>query len=106
MASSSSRPTVTARCAGTAQRDGEELLALFIHCAWENYPDERISPRRSAGSPGRPRGTTTPPTRRPKNLIGWHVNRGDDEAADFHPAHVFAAAFRNADKVRAALDGV
>lgn len=42
----------------------------------------------------------------PGQHAGWHVNRGPDKAADFHPASRFAAAFKKPDVVLAALDGV
>jgi hypothetical protein len=78
--------------------DGEELLALFIH-----VPDDPRAERNwvlwtpegyYAASPGG------------EDLIGWHVNRGPDQAADFYPADTFRSTFRRPDLVQAALDKV
>ncbi|GEM_PF-5063871 len=76
--------------------DGEELLALFIHVEageardWVVWmPDGHYD-----ASPGG------------HDLIGWHVNRGDDREADFYPVETFQKAFHNPAKVRAALDGI
>jgi WD40 repeat protein len=71
--------------------DGEELLALFVHrdgrrwIAWtpEGYYDA------SAGADG---------------LIGWQVNRGRDEAADFFPVSQFRQRFYRPDVVSRVLD--
>lgn len=71
--------------------DGEELLALFVHLdgqrwiAWtpQGYFDA------SAGADG---------------LIGWQVNRGRDEAADFLPAAHFRQRFNRADVIGHVLD--
>ncbi len=41
-----------------------------------------------------------------EDLIGWHVDRGLDQAADFNPAHTFTKAFDRPDIVGAALDGI
>ena len=76
--------------------DGEELLALFIHVVegeakdWVVWmPDGHYD-----ASPGG------------HDLIGWHVNRGEDREADFYPVETFKKAFHNPEKVRAALDGI
>jgi len=37
-------------------------------------------------------------------LIGWHVNRGLDQAADFYPAETFRSTFHRPDIVLKALD--
>jgi len=66
--------------------DGEELLALFVHpdgrrwVAWtpQGYYDA------GAGADG---------------LIGWQVNRGRDEAADFFPVWQFRQRFYRPDVV-------
>ena len=39
-----------------------------------------------------------------EDLIGWHVNRGDDQAADFYPAETFRPTFRRPDLIAKALD--
>jgi WD40 repeat protein len=70
--------------------DGRELLALFVHrdgkrwVLWtpEGYYD---------ASPGA------------EDLIGWHVNRGLDHAADFFPASRFRDRFYKPDVVSAVL---
>ena len=72
-------------------KDGEELLALFVHrdgrrwVAWtpQGYYDA------SAGADG---------------LIGWQVNRGRDEAADFFPVSQFRQRFYRPDVVSRVLD--
>ncbi len=72
-------------------KDGEELLALFIHrdgrrwIAWtpQGYYDA------SAGADG---------------LIGWQVNRGRDEAADFFPVWKFRQRFCRPDVISHVLD--
>ena len=78
--------------------DGAELLALFIH-----VPDDPKAEKRwvlwtpegyYAASPGG------------EDLIGWHVNRGLDQAADFYPAETFRSTFHRPDLVQAALDKV
>jgi len=51
-------------------------------------------------------GYCTASSERAEDLIGWHVNRGDGEAADFYPAETFAETFRRPEKIAAALDGV
>jgi hypothetical protein len=37
-------------------------------------------------------------------LIGWHVNRGPDQAADFYPAETFRSTFHKPDLIAKALD--
>ncbi|HVZ98805.1 MAG TPA: TIR domain-containing protein [Caulobacterales bacterium] len=79
--------------------DGKELLALFIHLPqgpegpreWILYTPEGFY---DASSPNA------------EKLIGWHVNRGADESADFYPVETFAAAFKRPDKIDTALEGV
>jgi len=71
--------------------DGEALLALFVHpdgrrwIAWtpQGYYDA------SAGADG---------------LIGWQVNRGRDQAADFFPVWQFRQRFYRPDVVSRVLD--
>ena len=71
-------------------QDGAELLALFIH-----VPDKRWvawTPKGYyAASPGG------------EDLIGWHVNRGLDDAPDFFPASRFRERFYRPDIVQAVL---
>ncbi|HME26806.1 MAG TPA: caspase family protein [Acetobacteraceae bacterium] len=72
-------------------RDGVELLALFPHLdgkrwvAWtpQGYYDA------SAGG---------------DELIGWHVNRGADQEADFFPARQFSEQFNRPDIIALVLD--
>jgi hypothetical protein len=70
--------------------DGEELLALFVH-----RPDRRWVAWTPKGyyiaSPGA------------EALIGWHVNRGWDQAADFFPAERFREQFSRPDIVKLVL---
>ena len=83
--------------------NGEELLALFIH-----LPDgpKDTAPDKRAWILYTPEGYYTASSEDAEDLIGWHVNRGPDEAADFYPAETFAETFRRKDKVAAALDGI
>jgi len=71
--------------------DGQELLALFVH-----REDKRWVAWTPSGyymaSPGG------------EDLIGWHVNRGWDQAADFFPASRFRERFNRPDIVQAVLD--
>lgn len=83
--------------------DGTELLACFIHVAWDDYPTG--TPRPLGWVLWTPAGHYTC-SDGADDLIGWHVNRGPDKAADFHPASRFAAAFKKPAVVLAALDGV
>jgi WD40 repeat protein len=76
--------------------DGEELLALFIHVPEDPKAEKRWVVWTPEGyytaSPGG------------EDLIGWHVNRGDDQAADFYPAETFRSTFHKPDIVLKALD--
>src|SRR5208282_3287793 len=71
--------------------DGQELLALFVHAK-----DRRFvawTPKGYyAASPGA------------EDLIGWHVNRDWDHAADFYPASRFRDQFNRPDIVKRVLD--
>jgi WD40 repeat protein len=71
--------------------DGEELLALFVHAK-----DQRWIAWTPKGyymaSPGA------------EDLIGFHINRGWDEAADFFPASRFRDQFNRPDIVQRVLD--
>jgi hypothetical protein len=78
--------------------DGEELLALFIHVPEDPEVDKRWVLWTPEGyytaSPGG------------EDLIGWHVNRGPDQAADFYPADTFRSTFYRPDIIAKALDKV
>jgi hypothetical protein len=71
--------------------DGQELLALFV-----NKDDLRWVAWTPSGyymaSPGA------------EDMIGWHVNRGWDQAADFFPASRFRERFSRPDVVQKVLD--
>ena len=79
---------------------GDELLAVFVHVSRDSG-----TPKLLGWVAWTPKGhyTCSPGA---DHLIGWHVNRGLDQAADFYPAETFAATFRRPDLVAAALDGV
>ena len=71
--------------------DGKELLALFVNRetkAWVAWTPTGYY----MASPGG------------EDLIGWHVNRGWNQAADFFPASRFRARFNRPDIVRLVLD--
>jgi WD40 repeat protein len=71
--------------------DGKELLALFVNRktkAWVAWTHSGYY----MASPGG------------EDLIGWHVNRGWDQAADFFPASRFRQRFNRPDIVRLVLD--
>lgn len=79
--------------------DGKELLALFIH-----LPEGPEGPREWILFT--PEGYYDASSPEAEKLIGWHVNRGPDEAADFYPVETFASVYRRPDKIDAALEGV
>jgi len=66
--------------------DGKELLALFPHADRRRWVLWSPSGYYDA-SPGA------------EDLIGWHVNRGKDSAADFYPASRFRGTFYRPDVV-------
>ena len=70
--------------------DGQELLALFVHA-----PSKRWVAWTPTGyymaSPGA------------EDLIGWHLNRGWEQQADFFPASRFRDRYNRPDIVRAVL---
>jgi len=71
--------------------DGRELLALFINRktrAWVVWTPSGYY----AASPGG------------EDLIGWHINRGWNQAADFFPASKFRDKYARADIVERVLD--
>lgn len=70
--------------------DGQELLALFVHAKdrrWVAWTPKGYY----LASPGA------------EGLIGWHLNRGSNEAADFFPAHRFRNRFYRPDVVHKVL---
>lgn len=72
-------------------RDGQELLALFAHAdrrRWVLWTPSGYYDA-SAGA---------------EDLIGWHLNRGQDEAADFFPVSRFRARFHRPDVIDRVLD--
>ena len=89
-ARSSSSPMATARSAGCGGRT-----------AW-NCSRCSSTFRRAAGSPGRRPAITW---HRPggEDLIGWHLNRGWTQEADFFPASRFSARFNRPDIVQLVL---
>ena len=76
--------------------DGQELLALFIH-----LPEGPDGPREWILFT--PEGYFQASSPQAESLIGWHLNRGPDEAADFYPVDLFASTYRKPDKITAAL---
>ncbi len=71
--------------------DGEELLALFADADGKRWVLWTPSGYYDA-SPGG------------EELIGWHVNRGGDQAADFFPAAKFRNRFYRPDVIDRVLD--
>jgi WD40 repeat protein len=76
--------------------DGAELLALFIHIPSDAGAQKQwilFTPKGYYDcSPGA------------DSLIGWHLNRGEEEAADFYPAETFASTFKKPAVVDIALN--
>ncbi|MFO7780523.1 MAG: caspase family protein [Spirochaetia bacterium] len=70
--------------------DGEELLAFFLHADRQRWVMWTPAGYYDA-SPGG------------EELIGWHVNRGIDAAADFFPAATFRDRYYRPDIVREVL---
>ena len=71
--------------------DGQELLALFVNKdtkAWVAWTPSGYY----MASPGG------------EDLIGWHINRGWDQAADFFPASRFRDKYSRPDIVKLVLD--
>jgi WD40 repeat protein len=93
--SSDGRLAVAALGDGTVRwyrlSDGQELLALFLTSdakRWVAFTPSGYY----ASSPGG------------EDLIGWHINRGPDKAADFFPASRFHDRMYRPDVVRLVLD--
>jgi WD40 repeat protein len=73
--------------------DGQELLALFAHADRKRWVLWTPTGYYDA-SPGA------------EDLIGWHLNRGPDEAADFFPAGRFRDRFYRPDVIDRVIDAV
>ncbi|MBL8483134.1 MAG: hypothetical protein JNJ60_13120, partial [Rhodocyclaceae bacterium] len=71
--------------------NGQELLALFLHADRKRWVIWTPSGYYDA-APGA------------EELIGWHVNRGQDSAADFYPASRFRERFYRPDVIDRVLD--
>jgi hypothetical protein len=72
-------------------QDGRELLALFIHADLERWVLWTPSGYYEA-SPGG------------EELVGWHVNRAENQVADFFPVSRFRANYYRPDIVNRILD--
>ena len=87
---------VTSHGDGTIQwrrlSDGAELLTFFPHADRKRWVLWSPSGYYDA-SPGA------------EDLIGWHLNRGKDVAADFYPGSRFRSTFYRPDVVAKALEG-
>lgn len=79
--------------------DGAELLALFIH-----LPQGPDGPREWILFT--PEGYYDASSPAAEKLIGWHLNRGPNEAADFYPVETFASVYKKPDRITAALAAV
>jgi WD40 repeat protein len=73
------------------ERDGQELLALFVHADGQRWVAWTPSGYYDANTAG-------------EAMIGWHINRGPDRAADFFPAGHFRDRFFRPDVVARILD--
>lgn len=71
--------------------DGQELLAFFPHADRKRWVLWTPSGYYDASAGG-------------EDLIGWHVNRGADAAADFFPASQFRSRFNRPDVIDRILD--
>ena len=71
--------------------DGQELLAFFPHADRKRWVLWTPSGYFDASVGG-------------EDLIGWHVNRGADAAADFFPASQFRSQFHRPDVIDRVLD--
>ncbi len=72
-------------------KDGKELLALFAHKDKKRWVLWTPSGYFDA-SPGA------------EELIGWHVNNGQDQAADFFPASKFRSTYYRPDVIAKVLE--
>lgn len=93
--SSSGRVVVAAYGDGTIRwhriSDGKEVLALFLHADRKRWVLWTPSGYFDASAGG-------------EDMIGWHINRGADQAADFFPASRFRSQFYRPDVVEHVLD--
>ena len=71
--------------------DGEEVLALFVHRDGQRWVAWTPQGYYDASANG-------------DTLIGWQVNRGRDQAADFFPAAQFRERFYRPDVIARVLD--
>jgi hypothetical protein len=71
-------------------KDGEELLALFVEPQSRKWVAWTPTGYYMASAGG-------------EDLIGWHVNRGWNQEADFFPASLFRAQYNRPDIVRLVL---
>jgi hypothetical protein len=71
--------------------DGQELLALFVEPQSRKWVAWTPAGCYMASAGG-------------EDLIGWHVNRGLDQEADFFPASQFRAEFNRRDIVKLVLN--
>ncbi|MDX2158982.1 MAG: caspase family protein [Hyphomicrobiaceae bacterium] len=76
--------------------DGQELLAFFVH-----VPQDKAAEKRWVM--WTPKGYYTS-SAAGEDLIGWHVNRGWNDAPDFFPAAQFRNQFNRPDIIRLVLD--
>ena len=88
---SSCRLWTTARSAGCAGRTAQELLALFVEPQSRKWVAWTPTGYYMASAGG-------------EDLIGWHVNRGWTQEADFFPASRFRAEFNRPDIVQLVLE--
>ncbi len=72
-------------------RDGVELLAFFPHADGKRWVLWTPGGYYDASVDG-------------EDLIGWHVNNGPDQAADFYPAHSFRDLYRRPEVIDLVLE--
>ena len=81
----------TARSAGCAGATAQELLALFVEPQSRKWVAWTPTGYYMASAGG-------------EDLIGWHVNRGWTQEADFFPASQFRADYNRPDIVKLVLE--
>jgi WD40 repeat protein len=74
-------------------KDGKELLALFVNAQTKEWVVWTPSGYYTASLKG-------------EDMIGWHLNRGWDQAADFYPASKFRDVYARPDIVSKVLDRI
>jgi WD40 repeat protein len=93
--SADGRIVVMAHLDGTVRwrrwSDGKELLALFVNSKTKQWVAWTPTGYYMASTGG-------------EDLIGWHLNRGWDQLADFFPASRFRDRFNRPDIIHLALD--